>query len=110
MVQVKDQPHSKGHLQGLPNLSIHFDTELKRKLKKCCMQNDPTASVDQESINMCGLVSRVGHEAPSKGQGGRNHLDITVVPFCYNKFLFHAILILYNVMINTLNPILSPFP
>lgn len=110
MVQVQAQSHSKGHLQAVPNLSIHFDTELKRKLKKCCMQDDPSASVDQESINMCGLVSGVGHEAPSKGQGERNHLDITVLPLSYDKFLFHTILILCTVMINTLNLILSPFP
>lgn len=44
------------------------------------MQGDPNASVDQESVNMCGLVYRVGHEAPSKCQGERNHRDITVVP------------------------------
>lgn len=73
------------------------------------MQNDPNASVDQESIHMCGLGSRVGHEAPSKGQGERNHLDITVVPITYDKFLFHTISILYTVVINTLNLVLSPF-
>lgn len=43
------------------------------------MQNDPHTSVDQKRINICGLVSTVGHEAPSEGQGERNHLDITVV-------------------------------
>lgn len=74
------------------------------------MQNDPNASVDQESVNVCGLVSTVGHEAPSKGQGERNHHDITELPLSYYKFLFHSISILYTVVINTLNLILSPFP
>lgn len=97
MVQVQAQSRPKGHLQGVPNLSIHFDTDLRRKLKKCCMQSDPNASADQESINVCGLVSREGHEAPSKGQGERNHLDITVVPlylmtnFCSTQSRFFTL-------------------
>ena len=43
------------------------------------MQNDPNTDVDQKRINVCGLVSTVGHQAPSESQGERNHLDIAVV-------------------------------
>lgn len=111
MVQVQAQSRSKGRLQGVPNLSIHFDIDLRRKLKKCCMQTDPNASADQESINVCGLVSREGHEAPSKGQGERkpsgHHCGASL---SYDKFLFHTILILHAVVTNTLNLVLSPFP
>lgn len=71
--------HSYSKLQGVPNLSIFFGPELRRKFKKFCVQNDPSTGVDQKRINVCGLISTEGHEASSEGQGERNHLDITVV-------------------------------
>lgn len=42
------------------------------------MQNDPNTGTDQKIIKVRGLVSTVGHEAPSEGQGEKNHLDITL--------------------------------